>query len=196
MFSTGIGEIMEQSIIIPRKKSVSIYSSFWMLFSIAIFVLFLFMHYAKPVWFTSKVPLILVILSWIAIPILVYVFLYYFKNIFNNKPILIVNENGINDQSRSHSIGMIQWRDIEDIKIQPYMDKHFFIHIFLINPDDYIQKKPLFRSKKQGHVVIPSIYFKKDFQKVIDIIYYHFEKTHDMTSQWTDFMDEDNRLQS
>lgn len=191
-----MGEIMEQSITIPRKKSVSIISSFWMLFSIAIFVLFLLIHYAKPLGAEVNVPIFLVILSWIAIPLLVYVFTYYVRNIFNDKPILIVNEHGIHDQSRSHSLGMISWRDIEDIKIQPYMDKHFFIYIFLINPDDYIQKKPLFRSKKQGHVVITSIYFKKDFQKVIDIIYYHFEKTHNLTSQWIDFMDEDNRLQS
>lgn len=90
---------------------------------------------------------------------------------------LIVNENGIHEQMRYRSLGMIKWIDIDKISVQPYMDKTYLIHIYLTNPDAYLIKKPILKFKRfnYGHVIISSLYFKKDFQKVMEIINHHFE---------------------
>lgn len=88
---------------------------------------------------------------------------------------------------RYRSLGMIKWIDIERISVQPYMDKTYLIHVYLINPDDYLIKKSRFSFKRfnYGHVIISSLYFKKDFQKVIEIVNYHF-KMNQLTSQELD----------
>jgi hypothetical protein len=53
----------------------------------------------------------------------------------------------------------------------------YLIHIYLISPDDYNIKKSRFSFKilNYGHVIISRLYFKKDFEKVIEIINYHFK---------------------
>lgn len=57
------------------------------------------------------------------------------------------------------------------------MDKIYFIYIYLINLDDYFIKKLCFLFKRfnYGYVIIFSLYFKKDFEKVIEIINYYFK---------------------
>ena len=168
---------MEQSIIINRKKSVSIKTALLLFFTIALFGFYLYLYYAEPAWLTSRIPFFLVVLAYLIMPILVFAFIYYFMSIFNHKPVLIVNKKGIHEQMRYRSLGMINWSDIENISVQPYLDKTYLIHIYLINPGAYIKKEPIFKFKrlKYGHVVISTLYFKKDYQKVIDIINYHFE---------------------
>ncbi len=168
---------MEKSIIIHREKSVSIKATLLLLFSISLFGFFLYLYYCKPAWLTSEIPFFLVVIAYIIMPILLFAFIFYFRSIFNHEPVLIVNENGIHEQVRYRSVGMIKWIDIERISVQPYMDKTYLIHIYLINPDNYLIKKSRFSFKKlnYGHVIISSLYFKKDFLKVIDIINYHFE---------------------
>jgi len=169
---------MEKSIIIHREKSVSIKATLLLLFAISLFGFFLYLYYLKPVWLTSEIPLVLVVIAYIIMPILLFTFIFYFRSIFNHEPVLIVNENGIHEQVRYRSLGMIKWIDIERISVQPYMDKTYLIHIYLINPDNYLIKKSRFSLKRlnYGHVIISSLYFKKDFLNVIDIINYHFEK--------------------
>lgn len=168
---------MDKSIIIQRKKSVSIKASLLLLFVIALFGFFLYLYYDKPVWLTSEIPLVLVIIAYITLPLLLLAFIFYFGSIFNHEPVLIINENGIKEQMRCRSVGMIKWTDIERIFFQPYMDKTYLIHIYLMNPEDYLKKKTRVLSKRlnQGHVIISTMYFKKDHQKVMDIINYHFD---------------------
>jgi hypothetical protein len=169
---------MEKSIIINRKKSVSIKATLLLFFALSLFGFYLYLYYGKPVWLTSGIPFFLVVIAYLIMPILLFAFIFYFRSIFNHKPVLIVNENGIHEQMRYRSLGMIMWTDIEKISVQPYMDKTYLIHIYLINPDVYLKKKPLFKFKRfnYGHVIISTLYFKKDFQEVMQIINYHFEK--------------------
>ena len=169
---------MEKSIIINRKKSVSIKAALLLFFAMSLFGLYLYLYYGKPVWLTSGIPFFLVVIAYLIMPILLFAFIFYFRSIFNHKPVLIVNENGIHEQIRYRSLGMIKWTDINKISVQPYMDKTYLIHIYLMNPDVYLLKKPFlkFRRLNYGHVIISTLYFKKDFQKVMEIINYHFEK--------------------
>lgn len=171
---------MEKSIIINRKKSVSIKATLLLFFAMSLFGFYLYLYYVKPVWLTSEIPFFLVVLAYLIMPILLFAFIYYFRSIFNHKPVLIINENGIHEQMRYRSLGMIKWTDIDKISVQPYMDKTYLIHIYLINPDVYLKKKPIFKFKRfnYGHVIISTLYFKKDFQKVMEIINYHFEMNH------------------
>lgn len=168
---------MDKSIIIHRNKSVSIKATFLLLFAILLFGFYLYLYYFKPLWVTSEIPIVLVVLAYIIIPILLFAFIFCFRSIFNHEPVLIVNENGIHEQVRYRSLGLIKWIDIERISVQPYMDKTYLIHIYLINPDDYLIKKSRFSFKRlnYGHVIISSLYFKKDFQKVIEIINHHYK---------------------
>lgn len=169
---------MEKSLIINRKKSVSIKATLLLFFAMALFGFYLYLYYGRPVWLTSEIPFFLVVIAYLIMPILLFAFIYYFRSIFNHKPVLIVNENGIHEQMRYHSLGMIKWTDIEKISVQPYMDKTYLIHVYLMNPDVYLQKKPFFKFRRfnYGHVIISTLSFKKDFQKVMEIINYHFEK--------------------
>lgn len=168
---------MEKSIIINRKKSVSIKATLLLFFVMSLFGFYLYLYYGRPVWLTSDIPFFLVVIAYLIMPILLFAFIFYFRSIFNHEPVLIVNENGIQEQVRYRSVGMIKWIDIKKISVQPYMDKTYLIHIYLINPDDYLIKKSRFSFKRlnYGHVIISSLYFKKDFEKVIEIINYHFK---------------------
>lgn len=170
---------MEQSIIINRKKSVSIKAALLLFFALSLFGFYLYLYYVRPVWLTSEIPFFLVVIAYLIMPILLFAFIYYFKSIFNHKPVLIVNENGIHEQMRYRSLGMIIWTDINKILVQPYMDKTYLIHIYLINPEVYLKKKSMFKFKRfnYGHVIVSTLYFKKDFEKVMEIINYHFEKS-------------------
>ena len=168
---------MEKSIIINRKKSVSIKAALLLFLVMSLFGFYLYLYHGRPAWLTSEIPFFLVVIAYLIMPILLFAFIFYFRSIFNHEPVLIVNENGIHEQVRYRSVGMIKWIDIEKISVQPYMDKTYLIHIYLINPDDYLIKKSRFSFKRlnYGHVIISSLYFKNDFEKVIEIINYHFK---------------------
>ena len=56
---------------------------------------------------TSDIPLVVVIIAIIVLPVLIWTTIYYFKQIFNNKPVLIVNEKGIEEGMSTYSTGLI-----------------------------------------------------------------------------------------
>lgn len=63
------------------------------------------------------------------------------KKLLDNKPGLVIDKNGILDQSSGVSAGHIPWSDIQEIKItQVYNQK--FIMIIVHNPNDYITRQP------------------------------------------------------
>lgn len=119
-------------------------------------------------------------------PVLIYCFIFYVQNIFNNNPILQVNEIGIHEQMSMKSVGIIKWEDISYITIIPYMDNTHFICIHLSNPKQYITSERKLRRimkkkkiKKWGEVNFSSLYFKKDISKVLDLIKYFYQQYHD-----------------
>ena len=64
--------------------------------------------------------------------------IFAFKKLFDKKDGLIINENGITDNSSGTSIGLIKWTDIIGIGItQVYSQK--FIMIEVSNPEYYIE---------------------------------------------------------
>lgn len=178
---------MENEIIIPRKKSKSIGNTILMLFSTLLMFLPVVLYFELipgiEVLNKEEMPLFFVILCIILIPILAICAIFYFRQIFNDKPVLIVNQKGITEYMSARSVGFIKWEDIENINVIPYLDNTFYIGIYLKRPEKYIKNEKLLRklnkqksTKKWGHIFFTSIYFKKEFSVVAETMKYYFEK--------------------
>ncbi len=185
---------MENEIIIPRKKSKSFGNAILMLFSALLMCLpiVIYLELIPGIKASDEegMPLFVVILCTILIPILALCAIYYFRQIFNDKPVLIVNQKGITEYMSARSVGFIKWEDIEYINVFPYLDNTFYICIYLKRPEKYIKNEKLLRklnkqksTKKWGHIFFTSIYFKKEFNVVSDTIKYYFEKSKENT-EW------------
>ena len=69
------------------------------------------------------------------------------KKLFDKRPGLIIDENGITDNSNASSIGLIKWTDITEVKTEQVMSTKFFL-VYVKNPDEYIEK-PKSRIKRK-----------------------------------------------
>ena len=174
---------MEKEIIIERKKSKSIRISLFMFIITLVMILPIVFYFGDFDFITSDIPLVAVILAIVILPFLIWTTIYYFKQLFNNKPVLVVNELGIEEGMSTYSTGLINWEDIEDVTIIPYMDNTYFIGILLKRPEKYITNEKLLNrlnkqnsTKKWGHVRLSSIYFKKEFKDVVNLISYYWEQ--------------------
>ena len=174
---------MDREIIIPRKKSTSIKAALGMLFATLLFAFPILDFY----FIDSDIPLFVVILCMLFAPICAWCFFWYLKQIFNQNPILIINEFGIQQRVTSYHVDTIKWEDIQKINIIPYMNNTCFICIILKNPEKYITNERLLNklnrqrsTKYWGHVRIHSMYFKKELNSVLDIMKYYYAKYNDM----------------
>ncbi len=172
---------MNKEIIIHRKKSKSIKFTIGMFLVTVLLILPIIIYFTDIPWITSDIPLFVVILSSLCVPVCAFCTIGYFKEIFDEKPVLIVNEIGINEGMSHNSVGMIKWEDIQNINIIPYMDKTYFICIFLKTPEKYIENQKILNklnkqstTNKWGHIRFSSLYFKKEFKEVIEIMQYYF----------------------
>lgn len=66
-----------------------------------------------------------IIASYIGVPFFGLCFLYYVKRIIIRKPSLVVNKDGITDNSSLISIGLMKWSEIERIYLYDYMGQKF-----------------------------------------------------------------------
>jgi hypothetical protein len=175
-----------REIIIPRKKSKSIGYTIFM-FAIAALFLFLAVIYFfdVPGINADDMPLVAVALILLATPIFIWCGIIYFKQIFNENPILTVNAGGITEQTNKIYTGLIRWEDIEEIKVIPYMDNTYWIGIVLKRPEKYIENEKLLkRHNKQrdtigwaGHIAFTSLYYKKQIGEVSDTMQYYLAKS-------------------
>uniref|UniRef100_UPI00404B9DB6 STM3941 family protein n=1 Tax=Gelidibacter sp. TaxID=2018083 RepID=UPI00404B9DB6 len=65
--------------------------------------------------------------------------IYGTKKLFDKKIGLILDSNGITDNSNATSIGLIEWNDISDIRTKQVMSTKFLL-IDIVNPEKYIGK--------------------------------------------------------
>jgi len=65
--------------------------------------------------------------------------IYGFKKIFDKKVGLIIDSKGITDNSNGSSIGLIQWKDISNIRVKQVMSTKFLL-IDVLNPEKYIKQ--------------------------------------------------------
>ncbi len=65
--------------------------------------------------------------------------IYGIKKLFDKKVGLIIDSNGITDNSNASSIGLIEWNDISEIRTKQVMSTKFLL-IDIVNPEKYIGK--------------------------------------------------------
>ena len=65
--------------------------------------------------------------------------IYGIKKLFDKKAGLIIDTNGITDNSNATSIGLIEWNDILRIRTKQVMSTKFLL-IDIVNPEKYIEK--------------------------------------------------------
>ena len=110
--------------------------------------------------------------------------IFSFKKLFDKKVGLIIDSNGITDNTNASSIGLIEWNDITDIITKQVMSTKFLL-INVANPEKYIgkaktgMKAKLMRSnmKMSGTPIsITSTTLKYDFGKLEQLIQTEFER--------------------
>jgi len=184
---------MNKSYICKRNKWKMFGLFVLMLLVLALFVFFGFFNIRElGVVDTNFMYYFLKVLSIVFIPVMLFSCFAYFKMIFSDKPILKIDEYGITDYSSVFSVGLIKWIDIKDIFTIPYMDNTYFICIHLKKPEKYIKsKKRVERIKKKntlmGQINISSMFFKKDFKEVCDLLKYYFDKA---KAEYGEYFDE------
>jgi len=62
-----------------------------------------------------------------------------FRKFSNKKPGLIINSQGITDNSSGISVGLIPWTEIQEIKVLEVMNQKFLMFI-VSNPQNYLDK--------------------------------------------------------
>ncbi len=88
-----------------------------------------------------------------------YCMLFYIKRNQENKDLVIVDKNGITDNSSVISVGFIPWEDINEIYINSILSNKFIL-VKLKNEDKYLNKSSFFKQKamlenrKMGYEII------------------------------------------
>ncbi len=67
--------------------------------------------------------------------------------LFDKRPGLIIDQNGITDNSNATSMGLIEWDDITSVEKKQVMSTKFLI-LHTNNPEKYIQRVKNFISKR------------------------------------------------
>ncbi len=106
------------------------------------------------------------------------------KKLFDKKIGLIIDSNGITDNSNASSVGLIEWSDITNITTEQVMSTKFLL-IDVTNPEKYIGKAKngmqakLMRSNMKMYgtpLSITSNSLKCDFNKLEELVKVKFEK--------------------
>ncbi|MBF6640197.1 hypothetical protein IVB69_01765 [Flavobacterium sp. J49] len=71
--------------------------------------------------------------------------IYIIFKAFDKKPGLVVNENGITDNSNFTSVGLIEWSEIIGIRTEQVMSTKFIL-IDVLSPEKFIQNSPKFKA--------------------------------------------------
>jgi len=109
---------------------------------------------------------------------------FIFKKLFDKKHGLIIDKNGIIDNSNGTSIGLIKWSDIVGIRIEQVHSQKF-IMIDVSNPEYYIELKKSRIGKMAmkanfnrygSPISITANSLKTNFSELKEIIYNEYEK--------------------
>ena len=177
---------MEKEIVITRKKSKSILYAVWMLLMAALLSLPIIEYFFDISWIGNDrdIPFFVIIISIPFILVMLFCCYVFVKQIFIDAPILTVNQYGIHAQMTAFNVGLISWDDIADITTFPMIDgTTYVISITLKEPEKYILDPKFLKrvtapgyAQKNGHISLSSIYFKREFGEVMELINYYLEK--------------------
>lgn len=115
-----------------------------------IFVILGFLGAMNPQDFVSPIfrsPEIIRIFGIAAICFFGVCIIFMFRKLFDNKLGLIIDENGITDNTNATSMGLIEWNDITMVEKKQVMSTKFLI-LHTNNPEKYVQRAKNFISKR------------------------------------------------
>ncbi|WP_162032347.1 STM3941 family protein [Chryseobacterium potabilaquae] len=106
-----------------------------------------------------------------------------FIKLFDNKLGLVINKEGILDNTNFSSIGLIKWVDITNIRIEKVMSTKFLL-IEVINPNEYIERASVIKklSLKQNMktyntpITLTSVGLQHSFEDLSEIIFESWKK--------------------
>lgn len=113
---------------------------------------------AAGIWFVTKPtaistrsfhnsPVLIVIVGAASILFFGVCAIFIVKKIIDNTPGLVINDEGINDNSSGTSAGLILWKDIKKIEKTTVLNQSF-IAIIVDNPEEYIDRQKSFIKRK------------------------------------------------
>lgn len=106
-----------------------------------LFVFAGFLFITNPFWFIkSDNPLMIKMIGYASIVFFGVCALFISQKLFDKKPGLVIDEEGITDNSSGVSAGKILWKDIKDISVQEVANQKF-IMLEMKNPEFYLQRE-------------------------------------------------------
>lgn len=85
-------------------------------------------------------PVIILIVGIVSILFFGYIAFFLIKKLPNTTPGLIINSDGIVDNSSSVAAGLVLWSDIQEIKTTAVMSQQFLM-IIVKNPEEYVNRQ-------------------------------------------------------
>lgn len=177
---------MENEIIIPRSKWKSLGFTLFLLFCSGIMALPVVDYFFDLAFFGTEkeMPLFAVIVCLLLLPVILGTGIFFFLQIFNSAPVLIVNAQGIQYGMCNYCKEVIRWGDIETINIFSNGNNDYTIGIILKRPEKYISNpKVLARLQRRklmrhwGHISLSTLYFRKKLDAVANLMKYYLEKS-------------------
>jgi len=103
-----------------------------------------FFFFQNPLFNRILIIATILIFGWLTI--------YGTKKIFRNNTGLIIDDNGITDNSALLSVGLIKWNEITEIKTETYQNSKFLL-VFVKEPNQFLENvKGLKRKMMQGNM--------------------------------------------
>lgn len=155
-----------------------------LLFSLAGSLLFIFLGYMILTDIPPKLnPDITKVLGIITMVFFGTTFIVALIKLLDKKPGLVIDDNGILDNSSGVSAGLIAWKDIIRIDVKQIISTKFLI-IHTTNPDVYLKRvgpgKSWIMKRNIGlygsPIAIPSTTLRYDFDKLKNLILVELEK--------------------
>lgn len=134
-------------------------------------------------------PAVIIVIGIISILFFGGIAILVIRKLFDSRPGLIINEQGINDNSSGLSAGQISWADIEDFSVLQ-IQRQRLILILVKNPQDYIDrqsngwKRKLMAMNYRQYGTPMSIStngLKISFAELLEILKQHLAKFHQKT---------------
>ncbi len=87
-----------------------------------------------------KIPVLMFLVGLICVVFFVFVCIVALRKLFSKKPGIVINHEGIMDNSTGFSVGFVSWKDIEQIQPSQVVLQKFLL-IMVSNPNDYINRE-------------------------------------------------------
>lgn len=95
-------------------------------------------HETVNILFFELDPASVTVMSYVGLAFFGLVGLYIFYKLFDSKPGLIIDKDGIHDNSNASSAHLIKWEQIKGLKIKKVMSTKFIL-IDIHTPEDFMQ---------------------------------------------------------